>query len=57
MSKIYLITYKDDNGVTRVSHGVNEWLENVVLPPEPIQNFKPSHDGQGLYITMEENYD
>lgn len=54
ITKVYLSVYRESNeNFDRVSHGIDEWLRNVPLPNEPVKNFNPKRDYEGLYIMME----
>lgn len=54
--KIYLITYIEyinNKETIFVSHGVDENLNEVVMPPEPLSNFNPKFDADGgAYIEI-----
>jgi hypothetical protein len=54
MSKIILITYVS-KGQTIVSHGVNdETLENIILPPLPVETFDAIYDKSFDALVMED---
>ena len=52
--KIYLITF-EKNGETLVKYGIgNTSYRKIILPPNPVQSFKPEKDKRGWYISIKD---
>jgi hypothetical protein len=59
---VVLITYPEINkqgrptGVRLVSHGINEDMSNVVIPPEPVHEIGIFNEHIGEWVLREERY-